>query len=761
MTAGLRLRRREQGEVSEFELPQKRARLTWLNSRRAHDDSELLRRIPPLAHDGPRSVCAGSPRRCMRVGDSGLPEAISVGDKGVSVLSTRVRFEVRCGGDEATASSAPAELKWGAGSDTHGGGSSQTHAWRSVATVSGCSCWGGPEGSLAPLILTLTGELQHDGHSEFGVTATSLAGCDVSVASFVLSFALPRGTAQLSMGMGKEGGRGDRSWSWRWADQVGAGSHMLWLGSADAGLRLKLLGNEEGWGSPRFVITSNRVMPRSSWAGLAAKGGCTVSSGDEEVRVVCESGAQVVRGAAPSTFKFDLMMTPMAVPDMAAHWARRGVQVGYQNSWFAPERDPVFESNPSFVNMHQGTPANPFINYPLDFVGTIGDWARAARARRALLKIYFTTRELSTVCPELFALHSMDDVLLDGSRDRRDNLIDDERNPNGDHGKLGYSWLQERLVTKYSTAWANTIGGGRGRVDTAVHVSGTSRWNNFYVEGVHSLSANQPHIGGLYLDGVAFDRRTMRRTRAVLDRGCRLGRRKCEIDFHSGNTLAGVNRRVSAILAIMQHLPYIDSLWLGEGYHYGHGPDYWLAEVSGIPFGLMGETMNAPTELGLVYGMATRVTGKSTAIGASRVYRIWDAFGMTNATMVGYWEEACPVELEPVSPGATLRATAYVRGGLALIAVGDFTGSTSAFHLRARAGFWGWSGAALLSLTGQTESHMLREYATPPLQPSRMLRGQRSGSRYGSLLLLGRDHAEVAALLQRVKEVNGPARTGW
>ena len=62
------------------------------------------------------------------------------------------------------------------------------------------------------------------------------------------------------------------------------------------------------------------------------------------------------------------------------------------------------------------------------------------------MKIYFTTRELSTHCPELFALHSMDDVLLDGSGARRDNLIDDERDPNTKKGVLGYSWLQERLV---------------------------------------------------------------------------------------------------------------------------------------------------------------------------------------------------------------------------------------------------------------------------------------------------------------------------
>ena len=46
-------------------------------------------------------------------------------------------------------------------------------------------------------------------------------------------------------------------------------------------------------------------------------------------------------------------------------------------------------------------------------------------------------------------------------------------------------------------------------------------------------------------------------------------------------------------MQFMQHFPYIDSLWFGEGYDYDAPPEYWLLEVSGLPFGLMGDMMHA------------------------------------------------------------------------------------------------------------------------------------------------------------------------
>ena len=201
----------------------------------------------------------------------------------------------------------------------------------------------------------------------------------------------------------------------------------------------------------------------------------------------------------------------------------------------------------------------------------------------------------------------------------------------------------------------------------------------------------------------------------------------------------------------MQHLPYIDSLWLGEGYWYDRGPDYWLAEASGLPFGLMGESMNGPPELGLVYGMAPRIGHLESGPIARRIWAVWDAFGIERARMHGYWEPDCPVEVGG-APGLVLRATAYVRQSVALIAVGDFTPATSlapmqarTFEVRARAGFWGWHGAARVSLRGDGQTAML---AQPSAADTLRVR---SFGRHGVLLLVGRTEAEVQRVLRKIE----------
>ena len=59
----------------------------------------------------------------------------------------------------------------------------------------------------------------------------------------------------------------------------------------------------------------------------------------------------------------------------------------------------------------------------------------------------------------------------------------------------------------------------------------------------------------------------------------------CLIDLHCGNNLPGTPGNpntyghVQPALQFMHLLPYIDSLWFGEGYNYDEPPEYWLVEV--------------------------------------------------------------------------------------------------------------------------------------------------------------------------------------
>lgn len=106
----------------------------------------------------------------------------------------------------------------------------------------------------------------------------------------------------------------------------------------------------------------------------------------------------------------------------------------------------------------------------------------------------------------------------------------------------------------------------------------------------------------------------------------------------------------------------VDSLWFGEGFEYADGPDYWLVEVSGLPFGLAGDTMGAANPWrGMAFGMGGR---PPAAAAAASLWRLWERFGIESARMVGWWEaggaDGAPASL---SGCADVRLTSFVRPG--------------------------------------------------------------------------------------------------
>jgi hypothetical protein len=222
----------------------------------------------------------------------------------------------------------------------------------------------------------------------------------------------------------------------------------------------------------------------------------------------------------------------------------------------------------------------------------------------------------------------------------------------------GFSWLQEHLDQNYIAAWFVPE-----LKDAAVINSGVSRWHNFYVEGLDWLVRNVG-IDGLYIDDVAFDRTTMKRVRKTLDRH----RPNALIDLHSANQYNQRDGFVNSANLYLEHFPYLDRLWFGEYFEYRSSPDYWLVEVSGIPFGLMGEMLEGGGNpwLGMVFGMTSRLPWAGDP---RPVWKVWDAFGMNGSTMVGYWSSDCPVRTDDPD----IYATVYMKKGAALIALASWS----------------------------------------------------------------------------------------
>jgi hypothetical protein len=226
------------------------------------------------------------------------------------------------------------------------------------------------------------------------------------------------------------------------------------------------------------------------------------------------------------------------------------------------------------------------------------------------------------------------------------------------HGKgNGFSWLQEHLDSNYIAAWFVPE-----LKDAAIVNSGVSRWHNFYVEGLNWLAINEG-IDGIYIDDVAFDRTTMKRVRKVLDRN----RPGAIIDLHSANQYNVHDGFASSTNLYLEHFPYINRLWFGEYFNYDSEPDYWLTEISGIPYGLMGEMLQDGGNAwrGMIFGMTARLpwAGDPTS-----VWNIMDKFGIQGSQMIGYWVPACPVKTD----NPNVICTVYKKDKKSLISIASW-----------------------------------------------------------------------------------------
>jgi hypothetical protein len=298
--------------------------------------------------------------------------------------------------------------------------------------------------------------------------------------------------------------------------------------------------------------------------------------------------------------------------------------------------------------VHHATAINPFINYPFLRPDAMKAYVDSAHALGMRVKIYYTVRELTNHAPELPALRSLGtEVIAPG--------------PGG-----GASWLQEHLDGNYIGGWYVA------RIrDAAVVNTGISRWHNFYVEGLDWLVDNIG-IDGLYIDDVAFDRSIMVRVRKSLTRG----RPDPLIDLHSANQYNPRDGFASSANLYLEHFPFIDRLWFGEYFDYDASPAYWLVEMSGIPYGLMGEMLEGGGNpwRGMLFGMTNRLPWSGDP---RELWRFWDTYRIQDTRMIGWWVPGSPVR----TGRPDVLATVYQGEGRSIVALASWATDTARVRL--------------------------------------------------------------------------------
>ncbi len=508
------------------------------------------------------------------------------------------------------------------------------------------------EAQNAKFSIKVTGEFAFDGFARYDVEVISKS--EIAVKDIRLKIPFTTYASKYMMGLNQKGGFRPDVCEWKW--DVKKHQDEVWIGNVNAGMRIKL--KDENFVRPLVNIYYDLSPLRLpvSW-GNEGKGGISLKQTSSDcVMFNAYSGERNMQKGQSLHFIFETLITPLKPLDMKQHIEER-----YHHSNSDVSTNYIQDAKnigANVINIHHKKDINPFINYPYydESMGELKGFINKAHQEGIKTKLYYTTREVTIKMPEIWALRSLNnEVIKDGPGKDTRTLI----HPNGPN-----QWLVDNFEDHFIPAWYNAFENGKykGEMDISVLTNPDSRWNNFYLEGLDWMIKNMD-IDGAYIDDSALDRITLQRARRILDAD---GKRRM-IDMHSWNHFNLYAGYANSALLYLDLFPYADKLWLGEGFSAQNSPDFWLVEVSGIPFGLFSEMLDEDNVWrGMTYCMSFRYPWSGDP---SPIWKLWDDFGMADARMFGYWNEQSPVKTN----NPNIQTTVYTHGNKALVVLANWS----------------------------------------------------------------------------------------
>jgi len=594
--------------------PEYMSRLRWLNSTIGNDHEYIARPyIPVKVKDHSINILG----REIEIDQFGFPASIysyftqemtSLSTQKENLLTASIRPEVLLADGEL--------VLWN---------SEEFHIEQEAPVMASWSTTNSSES----LLMNVSARIEYDGMMDYNVLL--IAKENVDLEDYILNIPIEKKAAEYMLGLGYKGGKRPEQVDWKW-DVASHHQEGAWLGTINKGLQYVL--RDENYERPlntNFYRQKPLIAP-TSWYN-DGKGGIRIHEVKDYVAVENYSGSRQMKAGDTLYFNMRFLITPFKLVDTKAHFNTRFVHK------YVPV-DSVVAWNGTIINVHHANEINPYINYPFYNISRQKAYIDEAHRKGIKVKLYNTIRELTYKAHELFALRSLGGEILN----------------DGKGG--GHSWLQEHLRTNYHSAWHATSVN-----DAAILNKGNSRWTNYYIEGVNWLAEHQ-QIDGLYLDDIAFSRNTVKRLANVLNKH----RSEVIIDLHSANQFNERDGFLNSAFLYMEHMPYISRLWFGEYFEYDLGPDYWLTEVSGIPFGLTGEMLEGGGHpwRGLVYGMTSRIYGN---VSPEPIWDLFDDYRIPESDMLGYWVDRSPIKTDIEN----IRSTIYLHEDHVLIAIGSWS----------------------------------------------------------------------------------------
>ncbi|SMC73113.1 glycoside hydrolase domain-containing protein [Pedobacter africanus] len=616
----------------------KLSRLAWLNTKVALDDG-ITNGFKQVAREQKHISILG---RTIQLSNEGLPIDIQtyfdknnelILPKGEPIIAAPIRFIIEQNGKELALR--PNALKF----DDHFPAS--TH-WETKLTS-------------GEITVTVKGRADYDGF--IGYSALVTASKDIAIDDIRLLVPMRPEKATYMMGLDKEGGFSPADWHWKW-DVQEKHQDEVWMGAVNGGLKLKLKGKNYQRQLVNLYYPFGPLHEPESW-GNGNKGGVDIYKQDKIVMIKAYSGKRILKKGETYQFDAEFLVTPFKLINKDIQFNDR-----YYHSDIDTTSNTIKlaqEHGANIINVHHKKDIYPFLDYPFanDNVPDLKAFIDSSHTKGFKTKIYYTTREISVNAPELWTMRALgDEIIYPGPGMATRTLV----NPNGVH-----PWLGQNLKKDFIPGWVATFTSGKykGRQDLAVLTRPDSRLNNFFLGGLEWM-CKELNIDGIYMDDLALDRETMQRTRKILERD----RPGAKIDMHTWNHYNKYAKWASSLNLYMDMLPYIDHLWVGEARDYNRSSDYWLIEVSGVPFGLSSQMLNKGGNpwRGMVFGITNRL-GWFKAKTPEHIWKFWDDYHIERKQMIGFWNDDVPVKTD----NKKTEATVYKGKDEVIIAVANWT----------------------------------------------------------------------------------------
>jgi Glycoside hydrolase 123, N-terminal domain len=615
--------------------PWRQARLKWLNSTIGRNNT-IPKPFIALNHNQRNITLLG---KLVTLNESGLPASIKsyyntgntkILDKSINNLINRpIQFQIKTQSEYK--SFKMGELKFTNSSDD------QVH-WHL-------------KGKIEQLELEIFGEIHFDGYMDFSLQLKSNKSQNYTIEDVRFQIPFNGILVKYMTGLGYRKGKRPSKYTWQWDKEKSQDS--IWIGAVNNGLKIRFKDDNYIRQLVNIYYSYQPLNLPIGWDNSGLGKVCINEVEEGNTFLLEASSGQInLEQGKVIHFNFDISLTPSKPLDLESHWKYR---YDHRGSNTPPEE--FLSAGGNVFNIHHANSYNPYINYPYndESFTTLTDFVELSHKNQKLVKVYYTTREITNHMPEFFALFNLDgEIIFPGPGNDCKTVI----NRMGPH-----PWLKKYLRKNFIPAWVAKINEMNDRLDLAVITTPETRWDNFFLEGLQYL-ITEGNIDGIYIDDTALGRESLLRARRILDADGKIRL----IDLHSWDHFNKLAHYGDSTILYMEIYPYIDKIWFGEGFDYNENPDFWLTEIAGIPFGLMSEMLQNGGNpwRGMVYGMTNRLGWSSDP---RKFWKFFDEFSIEKTEFFGYWDEQCPIRIDNDS----VRATLYKGEHYSIIAIGNWS----------------------------------------------------------------------------------------